>query len=386
MLTFTNRLTRPADPKSALTLVLDHEQRRHARLRFILPDGMPVGIVLPQGSYLHAGDWLATEDGQAALVQAAEEDLSVARTKDLQLLARAAYHLGNRHAALQLDLDCLCYPRDPLLDRLCASLGLSVTWEIRPFHPRSYRAFAFGTDKRALMNEPADPTLGNAGAFTALLGMLRLGSAALPIGAYAYSQGLESAIASGVLTEGAAIEQWLVGVLEHSVLTSDVPLLVRLHAAWANTNHHALCYWNEYWRAMRATRELREEDRQLSVSLLRLLKRQGFKQAESCAAEVPRPCLGCAFALASIAWGIGTREMAAAYCFSWCEAQVGAATRILPLGQSEAQGVLGTLLQRAAFGLDASLRLRETEITSTIPGQIMFCTWHESLYTRLFRS
>ena len=215
--------------------------------------------------------------------------------------------------------------------------------------------------------------------------MLRLGSAALPIGAFAYSQGLESAILQGAVRNCADTEAWLGGLLTHSILTCDAPLLARMHTAWSATDWVPLEDWSAQWRAIRSTRELRDEDRQLGMSLLRLLRRQGVEHANSWLRRA-EPSLGIAFSLAGHTWGLAVRDLLATYCFAWCEAQVGAAIRLVPLGQTEAQGIMTQLLAIAAQGLEASLDLEDHQISSTVPGQTLHCIWHESLYTRLFRS
>jgi urease accessory protein len=217
------------------------------------------------------------------------------------------------------------------------------------------------------------------------LSMLRLGSAALPIGAFAYSQGLETAVARGKIHNLAATVDWLKGLLENALLSSDVPLLARLHRAWTGFDVPQLNYWNHQWRAMRATRELRDEDRQLGASLLRLLARQGIEPTDT-RAITGQPTLGLAMSLAAVSWGLDPLALGATYCFAWVEAQVGAAVRLVPLGQTEAQTAIAFLLPAIATGLTGSLSLEDDEITSTVPGQTLCSALHETLYTRLFRS
>lgn len=217
------------------------------------------------------------------------------------------------------------------------------------------------------------------------LSMLRLGSAALPIGAFAYSQGLETAIAQGKVQNLAATVDWLKGLLENSLLSSDVPLLARLHGAWTALDVSQLDYWNHQWRAMRATRELRDEDRQLGASLLRLLARQGIEPADA-RSITGQPTLGLAMSLAAVNWGLCPQALGATYCFAWLEAQVGAAVRLVPLGQTQAQTAISSLLPVIAAGMTGSLNLEDDEISSTVPGQTLCSALHETLYTRLFRS
>jgi urease accessory protein len=51
------------------------------------------------------------------------------------LLARACYHLGNRHVALQIEPGRLCWLRDHVLDAMVVGLGLRVTQIDAPFEP-----------------------------------------------------------------------------------------------------------------------------------------------------------------------------------------------------------------------------------------------------------
>ncbi|MFZ5896583.1 MAG: urease accessory protein UreE [Myxococcota bacterium] len=128
----------PSDDSSEITLVLslDHEQRRRARLRVMLPTGEAVGIALPRGGSLKDGDKLrASVDGSIAKVRAAPEHVSVAETADAHLLTRGAYHLGNRHVPLRIERARLIYPHDHVLDGLCRELGLSVSQQVLPFEP-----------------------------------------------------------------------------------------------------------------------------------------------------------------------------------------------------------------------------------------------------------
>lgn len=219
-----------------------------------------------------------------------------------------------------------------------------------------------------------------------LLATLRLGSAALPIGTFAYSQGAEAAAVNGWVKTAAQASGWITGVLEYSVLTHDVPMLVRMRAAWQRSEPAQITELNRRWRASRATHELREEDRQLGGSLLRLLANQGCSEAVNWPRTSADASLGIAMGLAGMHWGIDAVALATAYAFSWCEAQVGAVTRLIPLGQTEAQQVLSAALAAAAQQLAASIERSDEEISSSVIGQTLCSMWHETQYSRLFRS
>lgn len=109
--------------------------RQKARLKSKLDSGEEVGLMLPRGQVLRGGDCLRTDDGIIAKVIAAEEEVSVASSNNQLLLAKASYHLGNRHMPLQIEEEYLMYLKDHVLDEMVKSLGLSITHEMRPFEP-----------------------------------------------------------------------------------------------------------------------------------------------------------------------------------------------------------------------------------------------------------
>jgi urease accessory protein len=91
----------------------------------------------------------------------------------------------------------------------------------------------------------------------ALLRLCHLVSPALPVGAYAYSQGLEYAVQAGWVVDEASTLEWLQGLSRHGLGTLDLPILLRLHAAWSANDAAALQDWNAQLIASRGSAELR---------------------------------------------------------------------------------------------------------------------------------
>jgi urease accessory protein len=138
MLTLTSVVARGERALETGTLTLPFDQRRRARLRARLDDGTEVALLLPRGLALRDGDRLRSEDGAAVVrIVAATEELSCVRAADPHLLLRAAYHLGNRHVALQVEPERLLYQHDHVLDGLARELGLEVSVLKAPFEPET---------------------------------------------------------------------------------------------------------------------------------------------------------------------------------------------------------------------------------------------------------
>ncbi len=133
MLVFTERLEHAHDYNQTVTLAF--ELRQKARLKTKLDSGEEVGLMLPRGLVLRGGDYLRSDEGTIAKVVAALEEVSVANSPDKLLLAKASYHLGNRHMPLQIEKNSLIYLKDHVLDEMVANLGLSITHEMRAFEP-----------------------------------------------------------------------------------------------------------------------------------------------------------------------------------------------------------------------------------------------------------
>ena len=119
------------------TLTLTFEERRKSRLRTRLDDGTEVALTLPRGTVLREGDRLRADGGPIVAVKAASEEVSTARTADARLLARACYHLGNRHIPVEVGDGWARYLHDHVLDAMVAELGLTVDVASLPFEPEA---------------------------------------------------------------------------------------------------------------------------------------------------------------------------------------------------------------------------------------------------------
>jgi len=116
-------------------VTLPYDARQKSRLLGKTDKGREVGIFLPRGQSLKHGYVLKGHEDYRVRVKAAAEALSIVRTGDALLFARACYHLGNRHVALQILPGELRYQSDHVLDQMLQGLGLTVEHLSLPFQP-----------------------------------------------------------------------------------------------------------------------------------------------------------------------------------------------------------------------------------------------------------
>lgn len=122
---------------AAQTLTLPFELRQKSRFKTKLDDGREAGVILPRGHLLRGGDCLKTTDGEIIEVVAAKETVSTVYNDNALELARACYHLGNRHVNLQITEVWIRYLHDHVLDEMLQGLGLQVTVEQASFEPEA---------------------------------------------------------------------------------------------------------------------------------------------------------------------------------------------------------------------------------------------------------
>lgn len=217
------------------------------------------------------------------------------------------------------------------------------------------------------------------------LRLLQLASPSLPVGAFAYSQGLEWAVHSGSVDSEAETAAWCKEILEHGLACVDLPILVRMMEAWRTQDLEAMSRWSAELLAMRETRELREEEAVRGRAMLSLLKGLEIQGADRLS-EIPKLSQLCTYAAAAVRWEIPTHDAVTGYAWSWLENTIMAAIKLVPLGQLSGQRLLLTLSDSVEHAVSVGLTLEDDEIGGSLPGLAIASCQHETQYSRLFRS
>lgn len=225
----------------------------------------------------------------------------------------------------------------------------------------------------------------------ALLQLMWLASPALPVGGFSYSEGLESAVDAGLVTDEAGAAGWLLDQLHLSLQRADLPLVASAMAAWQRRDAGRIAALNDWALQTRETFEMRQQTEQMGRSLTDWLRQRqpGDDRLPVLAALAPSPTWPVAFALAAACTGAPRREALLAFGFGWAENLVGAAVKAVPLGQSAGQRLLGALARDLPAAVDAALATAtqgDGARQNLAPMLAILSARHEAQYSRLFRS
>ena len=207
---------------------------------------------------------------------------------------------------------------------------------------------------------------------THLLRLLTWLSPAFPVGAFAYSHGLEQAIRDGAVTDAQTLTAWLAALVEHGSAWTDAVLF---NAAW--TAHDDVAEIAELAEALAPSLERRRE-----------ALGQGEAFAKAVAPWLDLPALPYPVAVGAAAGRLAIPAEAAltAWLHAFCASLISAAVRAVPLGQTQGLAALAALepviLAAAARAAHSTLDdLGSASILSDIAAMR-----HETLEPRLFIS
>ncbi len=221
-----------------------------------------------------------------------------------------------------------------------------------------------------------------------LIHLLQLTSPSLPIGAYSYSQGLEAAIESSLVSNDVSARRWIIDQLHLVVAAFEAPILWRLLHAFSVRDKAGVSHWTERFIAARDSAEFRAETIQMGYSLGKLVADLQIADASlldilQCQTEIPLPC---ALACAAVALDVPHEAALLGMLFSWAENQVLVCVKSVPLGQVSGQRLLLSLrpeLEQAALHAQ---QLADEDLSSWSPGLSLLSMRHEVQYSRLYRS
>ncbi|MEA5506827.1 urease accessory protein UreF [Halotia wernerae UHCC 0503] len=218
------------------------------------------------------------------------------------------------------------------------------------------------------------------------LSILQLASPALPVGAYSYSEGLETLVENGAIANQKSLKHWLAAELYYGAIRLEAAVMVRAEQSAKIGDVETLCRWNMWLSAARETQELRASSWQMGRSLMQLL---GKLQPEILPLVniVGNPCnYAIAFGIASAHWQINIQAALLGYLYSWASNLITAGIKLIPLGQTAGQELLLELQPLISAAALEILNLEDDQLSCCSWGLSLASMQHETQYTRLFRS
>ena len=241
-----------------------------------------------------------------------------------------------------------------------------------------------------------------------LLQLIWLASPALPVGGFSYSEGLESAVDCGLVTNEATAANWLADQMHLTLARADLAALAQAVVAARSNDVTRLQALNAWVLQTRETSELRQQTVQMGRSLMQWMKSLTSQpvRPEPATPVRPEPVEGLAppsamqrvgappwdpsypiaFALAAAPCGASVRAIVLAFAFGWAENMAQAAIKSVPLGQGAGQRILARLAADMPAAVDHALSLADDERQAFSPMLAILSARHEHQYSRLFRS
>lgn len=206
-------------------------------------------------------------------------------------------------------------------------------------------------------------------------------SPAFPVGAFAWSAGLETAIVSRAVHDRMTAQDWISGALLHGALRTDAILMAHAHRATRDPQN--LRDLADLCLALTPARERHAETTMTGNAFVTAATAWPVDPP----LDLPKPCpYPIAVGALAGAHGIGLRDTLVAYLTATVHSQVSVAVRLVPIGQTDGLAIMAALEPQIAQLADLCQHATLDEIGSVAYGADIAQMQHETLPTRIFRS
>jgi urease accessory protein len=209
-------------------------------------------------------------------------------------------------------------------------------------------------------------------------------SPSYPVGAFAYSHGLEHAVEAGRVTDLMTLTAWVDAVLVHGTGSVDGPLFRETYATVWMSDWPRLDEIAALGTAFQASAEFALESRSQGAAFLKATRAAWPADALDQLGE--GAVYPVAVAAACAAHKIGLEDGLSAYFHAFAANLVSAGVRLVPLGQSDGQAALAALETSVARAQERAMTIPLDDLGSAAPLIDFDSMFHETQYSRLFRS
>ncbi len=225
----------------------------------------------------------------------------------------------------------------------------------------------------------------------AWLDAMHLASASVPIGSFAYSDGLEQACHAQVVHDVASVKRWISDYLMLVIARQELPWW---HAVWSSVragDQRGVTDAVQTLVGLRETAQLRAQSRQMAHALVAIYWQWVLPESpEGQCLEQSVALLGTDYSAAHAALcaarGLSCEVGMTAWLWSWLDNQVLAAVKLVPLGQRDGQHLAHALKPQLALAIEEAMQTPLAQAGSAPFGLSIASSRHETQYARLFRS
>ncbi|MFZ1414105.1 MAG: urease accessory UreF family protein [Defluviicoccus sp.] len=219
----------------------------------------------------------------------------------------------------------------------------------------------------------------------ALLRLLSWLSPSFPVGAFAYSHGIETAVDAGLIRGAADLERWIDAIITHGAGFADAVFVSHAWRAAANGDSGGLRRVQSYAAAFRGSAEAALESGAQGRAFLAALG-AGWPELAVQWEEGAEPAYACVVGAAAGVGGIPLPDTALAFLHAFAANLVSAGVRLIPLGQRDGVRILAALAPVIARAAAAALAIDLDDLGTATVRVDWTMARHETQHVRLFRS
>lgn len=212
---------------------------------------------------------------------------------------------------------------------------------------------------------------------------LQLTDSAFPVGAFAYSDGLETAASSGLVHDGASLTEWMDHFLDAVFIPCEGLALVKCMIAMRAADFETLRHIDEELTVIRPSAAVRAASTGVGKRLLSLYTSiSGDPQFPA----LPHGNAAAAYALVFFHRGLSPRDAVLAFGYNRLSGIVSAALRLISIGHQQGQLLLTKTIDRLPAAADRIMQMTGDPLRAFSPVLDIQQMNHQYVYSRLFRS
>lgn len=216
---------------------------------------------------------------------------------------------------------------------------------------------------------------------------LQIVDSLFPVGGFAYSDGLETAVSGGEIHDAESLDAWLDHIVKNSFVLCDGLAFLKCFYAARNLDWETILSIDEEATALKPAGSARTSSKSVGKRLLATYSSL-FQDTELAHILPQLPCCNApvAYALALSRIGLDPREALFAFGYVRIAATISAALRLLPIGQQQGQSSLAKALTQLSASVDVVFAYTQQPLRAFAPFMDIQQMNHQYVYSRLFRS